>query len=177
VALGHRRIALLNGDVALSYATDRLAGFRAAMAQAGLPVPAAFIAAERPSESYGYTAALAMLSGRAGPRPTALVCGSTLIAAGALQAARDIGLSVPGDLSVVAHDDALPQLRAIAFDPALTVTRSPLRDACGPLANHLIDHIDGRPVSALQTLVHAELIVRGSTGPSPLTGSQPWPLT
>lgn len=177
VALGHRRIALLNGDVALSYATDRLEGFARAMAQAGLPVPPAFIAAERPSESYGYTAALAMLSGQAGPRPTALVCGSTLIAAGAMQAARHLNLSVPADLSIVAHDDALPQLSAISFEPALTVTRSPLRDACEPLANHLIDHIDGTPATALQTLVHADIIVRGSTGPAPVTGSDPWPLT
>jgi LacI family transcriptional regulator len=174
-ALGHRRIALLNGDVGLSYAAERLAGFRAAMG--ALPVPPAFIAAERPSESYGYTAALAMLSGRSGPRPTALVCGSTLIAAGAMQAARDVGLTIPGDLSVIAHDDALPQLRAINFTPALTVTRSPLRDACAPLAQHLIDHIDGAPVAALQTRVRADLIVRNSTGPAPATGDVPWPLT
>ncbi|MGQ0610228.1 MAG: substrate-binding domain-containing protein [Paracoccaceae bacterium] len=177
LALGHRRIALLNGDVSLTYAADRLEGFSQAMAAAGLPVPRAFVAAQRPSESYGYTAALAMLSGRAGPRPTALVCGSTLIAAGAAQAARDLRLVIPADLSIVAHDDALPQLRAINFEPALTVTRSPLRDACGPLANHLIDHIDGVPPRALQTLAHADIIVRGSTGPAPATGTDPWPLT
>jgi len=176
-ALGHRRIALLNGDVRLAYATDRLAGFRAAMADAGLPVPAAFVAAERPSESYGYTAALAMLSGRAGPAPTGILCGSVLIAAGVMQAARDMGLAVPGALSVVAHDDALPQLRAINFEPALTVTRSPLRDACVPLASHLIDHIDGTPADRLQTRVRAELIVRNSTGPVPSGGGQPWLLT
>jgi LacI family transcriptional regulator len=176
-ALGHRRIALLNGDVGLAYAADRLRGFEAAIAGAGLAVPAAFIAAGRASENLGYTATLAMLSGRSGDRPTALVCGSTLIAAGAIRAARDAGLRVPRDLSVVAHDDALPQLRAISFDPALTVTRSPLRDACGPLAQHLVDHVDGAPASRLQTLVRAELIVRGSTGPVPEGGGTPWPLT
>jgi LacI family transcriptional regulator len=174
-ALGHRRIALLNGDVGLSYAADRLAGFRRAMGRA--PIPAPFVAAERPSESYGYTAALAMLSGRDGLRPTALICGSTLIAAGAMQAARDVGLTIPGDLSIIAHDDALPQLRAINFQPALTVTRSPLRDACGPLAQHLADHIDGTPAARLQTLVRADLIVRQSTGPAPVEGDVPWPLT
>ncbi|MCX7300895.1 MAG: substrate-binding domain-containing protein [Rhodobacterales bacterium] len=176
-ALGHRRVALLNGDVRWSYAADRLSGFRDAMAEAGCPVPDAFISTERPSESYGYTAALAMLSGRAGPRPTAMICGSTLIAAGVLQAARDLSLSVPADLSVVAHDDALPQLRAIAFDPALTVTRSPLRDACKPLADALIDHIGGAPAKGLQTLVRAELIVRNSTAPVPDTGVSRWPST
>jgi LacI family transcriptional regulator len=174
LALGHRRIALLNGDISLAYASDRLEGFTKAMDNAGLPVPPAFIAAQRPSESYGYTAALAMLSGQDGPRPTALVCSSTLIAAGAIQAARDLRLIIPADLSIVAHDDALPQLRAINFEPALTVTRSPLRDACGPLANHLIDHIDGKPACELQTLARADVIVRGSTGPAPAKGIAPW---
>ncbi len=174
-ALGHRRIALLNGDMRLAYALDRRAGFLATMEEKGLPVPPAFLTAEAPSESYGYTAALAMLSGRFGARPTALVCGSTLIAAGVLRAVRDLGLSVPGDVSVMAHDDALPQHRAIAFDPALTVTRAPLREACAPLAGLLIDHIDGAPATELQRLVRAETIVRNSTGPVPEGGDDPWP--
>jgi LacI family transcriptional regulator len=174
-ALGHRRIALLNGDMRLSFAHDRRAGFQAAMAQAGLAVPETMIAAESPSESYGYTAALAMLS--APCPPTALVCGSTLIAAGALQAARDRGLSVPADLSVIAHDDALPQFRAINFSPALTVTRAPLRDACQPLAQALVARIAGTAARELQTRRKADLIVRSSTGPAPLGGGDPWHST
>ncbi len=176
-ALGHKRIALLNGDPGHAYAADRLAGFAAAMRSADLRVPVAFMAGAAPSESFGYAQALAMLAGQHGTPPTAFVCASTLIAAGVMQAVEDRGLRVPDDVSVIAHDDALPQTRAINFSPALTVTRAPLRDACAPLANHLIDHINGTPARALQTLLRAELIRRGSTGPVPSGGEMPWPST
>lgn len=174
-ALGHKRIALLNGDQGHAYAADRLAGFSAAMRQAELRVPAAFMTNALPSESYGYAQALAMLAGQHGAAPTAFVCASTLIAAGVMQAVEDRGLRVPDDVSIIAHDDALPQTRAINFSPALTVTSAPLRDACVPLANHLIDHINGAEPRQLQTLLRAELILRGSTGPAPDGGDQPWP--
>ncbi len=175
--LGHRRIAFLNGDLRLAFARDREAGFSDGMARAGLTVPLAFSVSGPSSESYGYTRALAMLSGRLGPRPTAILCSSTLIAAGVMRAAADLDLKVPEDLSVMAHDDALPQYRAIEFTPPLTVTRSPLRDACVPLANHLIDLIDGADPKTLQTQIRAELIVRASTGPVPQEGTDPWPQT
>lgn len=174
-ALGHKRIALLNGNRAHAYAADRAAGFLAAMTRAGLPVPGPFVVSDEPSESFGYAQALAMLAGHKGRPPTAFVCASTLMAAGVMQAIADRGLSVPDDISVIAHDDALPQLRAINFNPALTVTRAPLRDACTPLADMLVDHIDGVAASKLQTLLRAEVIVRGSTGPVPAKGDTPWP--
>lgn len=174
-SLGHRRIALLNGPLRYSYAHDRLRGFRDAMTGEGLGMPPAFVQSDAETETDGYTRALAMLSGRDGARPTAIVCASTLIAAGVIRAARDRGLRVPDDLSVIAHDDALPLMRAVSFDPALTVTRAPLRDACVPLANLLIDLVGG--ASAEQKIHRAELIVRASTGPVPSKEQEPWPLT
>jgi LacI family transcriptional regulator len=80
-------------------------------------------------------------------------------------------LSVPGDVSVVAHDDGLPDLRAEEFDPPLTVTRAPLTDACAPLAAALLDLIDGTAAEALQIEVRAPLILRRSTGPAPKDGA------
>jgi len=172
--LGHRRIGLINGAMRYAFARDRLDGFTAAMQTRNLTVPDAFIAEEAETEGHGYTLALPMLSGRLGPRPTGLICTTTLVASGVLKAARHLDLSVPGDLSVIAHDDALPNLSATDLDPALTVTRSPLRDACIPLANLLIDHIRGGSANDLQTLVRAELLVRASTGPVPKEGQEPW---
>lgn len=174
IALGHRRIGLLNGDPLLCYGRERLAGFRAAMAAAGLTVPDGFAVSDRPSENYGYCAALTMLSGRQGIRPTALVCGAVPIAAGALRAARDLRLAVPRDLSVIAHDDDLPELDAAMLEPGLTVTRSAVRDACGPLANHLIDLLHGAAAKGLQTQVRASLVVRSSTGPVPDGAGEGW---
>lgn len=160
--LGHRRIGLINGELHAAYAQDRLKGFVEALTSFGHS--ADWIRNGARVESQGYTMALDLLS--ATPRPTALVCASTLIAAGAMRAINDLDLNVPGDVSIMAHDDALPLTRAINFDPALTVTRAPLRDACVPLANMLIDHINGTPTSELQKVIEAELIVRGSTGPA-----------
>lgn len=174
VALGHRRIAFLNGLTRFAYAADRRSGYLAAMAQAGLAVPSWTLAEDEPSSDYGYRAALSLLAGQNGPPPTAILCASTLVAEGVMAAARDRGLRVPADLSVIAHDDALPLLRAINFEPALTVTRAPLREASVPLANALVDVIEGADPRGLQTLARAELIVRGSTGPAPEGGGPPW---
>lgn len=161
-ALGHRHIALINGGLHHAYAVDRYDGFNDAIAQYGLT---GSVENGASLESHGYTAALNMLS--SGEAPTAFMCASTLIAGGVIRAVRDKGLRVPEDVSVMAHDDALPLTRAINFDPALTVTRAPLRDACAPLANILIDYLNGKALEDCQVLVKADLIVRGSTGPAP----------
>ena len=172
-ALGHRRIALLNGKTKYAYALDRLQGYRAAMSENELPTHNSFVSADNETEAQGYAEALRMLSAKDALPPTGFVCGSTLVAAGVMRAAADRGLRVPEDLSVIAHDDALPHMRAVNFSPALTVTRAPLRDACQPLADLLIAHIKG--AAPEQQLLKAELIVRGSTGPAPQTGNDPWP--
>ncbi|RYG93056.1 LacI family transcriptional regulator [Loktanella sp. IMCC34160] len=172
--LGHRRIALLNGQAGRSYAQDREAGYRDAMGRAGLTVPEFAVQYGPANEDHGYTKGLALLSGRFGPRPTAIFCVSTPVAAGLYRAAQDIGLSIPGDLSVIAHDDAVPQMRAVNFEPALTVTRSPLRDACKPLAAKMEALLKGAPADILQTLAPVDLIARNSTGPVPTEGETPW---
>ena len=161
--LGHRRIALINGAPQQAYAADRLAGFVAAMTARGLAAGPVVQGAE--VESDGYAHALDLLA-RA-DAPTAFVCVTTVIAAGVLKAVRDRGLRVPEDVSVMAHDDALPQMRAINLIPPLTVTRAPLRDACAPLANILLDHLGGVPAAQLQVMQEIDTIVRGSTGPAP----------
>ncbi len=161
--LGHKRIALINGDKGGAHAADRVQGFIAAATAHGLS--ADMVRSGATLERHGYTHALDLLAGEA--PPTAFVCATTLVAAGVLKAAKDRGLRVPDDVSVVAHDDALPLMRAINFDPALTVTRAPLRDACAPLADMLVEHLGGTPARDLQNIINAELIVRGSTGPAP----------
>lgn len=174
-ALGHKRIAFLNGMEGYSHAVRRRQGYLDAMAEAGLPVAEGALTHDNPSEAAGYRQALSLLAGQRGAPPTAFMCSSMLLAEGVMRAVKDRGLSVPDDVSVIAHDDDLPLLRAISFTPALTVTRAPLRDACVPLANALIDLIGGADPSTLQTLARAELIVRDSTGPAPEHGETPWP--
>lgn len=160
--LGHRRIAYLNGEMRRAYAGDRDAGFHDRMQALGLSAESV---GDLTGDQDGYTVTLRLLAEP--ERPTAIVCASTTIAGGVMRAISDRGLRIPQDISVMAHDDALPLTRARNFSPALTVTRAPLRDACVPLATMLHGLLDGGDTASCQQLDTAELIVRDSTGPAP----------
>lgn len=173
--LGHRRIGLINGPADHAFAIERRAGLVTALASHGLTLPDSFNASGAMSEAQGYRTALRMLGGRQGPRPTAIVCASTALAAGVLRAAGDLGLSVPDDLSIIAHDDHAPQYRAEEMVPPLTVTSAPLTDACAPLVSLLAAQLQGNPHNVpLQVQHRPELIVRASTGPVPAGEAEPW---
>jgi DNA-binding LacI/PurR family transcriptional regulator len=97
---------------------------------------------------------------------TALVCGSDLMALGALQACRSRKLSVPGDISVIGYDDSA----AMAYTgPPLTTIRQSIPAMCNAAVRALHDELAGRPVPRQEYLFQPELIVRGSTGAAPST--------
>lgn len=169
--LGHRAFLFLNGPEDVHFSNERRRGFDAALAEHTQPGVRAEIRHAHMTETFGYTQTLGALSDRGGTRPTAIICASTVIAAGVVRAVRDKGLAIPKDISVVAHDDAAPQLRAVSFSPALTVTRSPLRDACEPLADMVQAILKGKDIKSLQVTCEADFIVRQSTGPAPGGGS------
>lgn len=172
--LGHCRIAMLNSPPQYTFAAERLRGFTQTLAGFGLTTPDRFIFHGPQTEEFGYTRTRAALSGRLGPMPSAFICASTLSALGVVRAVRGRNLRIPEDISVIAHDDAIPSLRAVGFEPALTVTSAPLRDACAPLADKLIDLLAGVPAQKLQTTFDPPLVIRNSTGPAPQAARQPW---
>jgi LacI family transcriptional regulator, repressor for deo operon, udp, cdd, tsx, nupC, and nupG len=108
----------------------------------------------------GHAAAVAMVERGC----TAIVCGSDMMALGAIRGARSLGLTVPGDVSVVGFGDS----PLIAFtDPPLTTVREPV-DAVGIAAvQALLDESDGIPAPGSELLFRPELVVRGSTGSGP----------
>lgn len=159
--LGHTRIALINGPETLAFSADRRTGFEEAMRSRGRKTNPEWIASGTLSESTGYLAALRLLN-RLESRLTAIVCSSTLVARGAYRAAADSGLGIPADVSIIAHDDDVPDLPAASFTPSLSATFSPLTDACGPLAETLLASIRGE-TSDLQTVSRPELFARAST--------------
>ncbi|MEY9846764.1 LacI family DNA-binding transcriptional regulator [Streptacidiphilus sp. MAP5-3] len=92
---------------------------------------------------------------------TAIVCGSDLMAFGAIRAARARGLTVPGDISVVGFDDS----PLIAFaDPPLTTIRQPVESMGAAAVNVLLEEIGGNPAQRGEFVFQPELVVRGSTG-------------
>jgi LacI family transcriptional regulator len=164
--MGHRRIALINGLAGRPYVTTRTRGFNAACAAAGIPPAHRLETHGEMDAAHGLVSTVAMFNG-AGPRPTAIICGNVRIAQGVYQALSSLHLSIPGDVSVVAHDDHLPELRASAFFPSLTVTKAPLRESWKPMADCLAGAIEGRPLKELQQLGAYEFIARNSVAPPP----------
>ncbi|HUX69687.1 MAG TPA: LacI family DNA-binding transcriptional regulator [Cellulomonadaceae bacterium] len=97
---------------------------------------------------------------------TAIVCGSDLMALGAIRAVRARGLRVPEDVSVVGYDDS----PLIAFtDPPLTTVRQPVQAMGHAAVSALMAEISGAQSPRTELLFHPELIVRGSTGAAPAT--------
>lgn len=97
------------------------------------------------------------------PRPTALLCRSDELALGAMEAARDLGLSVPGDLSVVGFDD-IPA--ASLANPPLTTVRQPLDEKGRRVGDLALALLSGRRPPRQRPL-GVGLEVRSSTAPAP----------
>ncbi|WMC11553.1 substrate-binding domain-containing protein [Oceanimonas pelagia] len=120
LGLGHRRIGCITGPAGQRASEERLAGFRAAMAAAGLTVRQEWIV-DGGFELAGGKAAMERLLALPG-RPTAVFACNDMMAAGALRALADAGLAVPGDISVVGYDN-IELARYLV--PALTSIEQP----------------------------------------------------
>jgi LacI family transcriptional regulator, repressor for deo operon, udp, cdd, tsx, nupC, and nupG len=163
LALGHRSIAHIGGAVDsetdFHMPTNRRAGYEAALEAFGVPIdPQLFGAADFTIEG-GYIAAK-QLFGNPRKRPTALFAASDEMAIGAILAARDMGLHVPDDISVIGVDDH----QLAAFFGLTTVAQYPQRQ--GQLAVEiLMDQLHpGRPGPlTVNTPLKYDLIVREST--------------
>jgi LacI family transcriptional regulator len=171
LAGGHRRIAVLNGPRGRSYAEARRRGHLAALDAWGVAPELDLHRFGPMTEAEGHLAALA-LWGR-GRRATAVQCGSMRLARGVTRTLAALGLEVPGDVSVVAHDDAFPGFAPTSFEPRLTTTRSPLAEGWPHLARMLVAALDGVPVASLQRLGEVTLAQGESVGPPPAAEPAP----
>ncbi len=157
VHLGHKRIAHIAGPLSTTTGAERAAGYRDALRAHGLPVDAALMAeAAAYSEDAGHAAARRLLAGA----PTAIFAANDLLAIGALRAARETGVRVPADLSLVGIND-IPMVGLL--DPPLTTARVPQREMGAVAARMLIGLVERQPVAERHVLLDTELVVRGST--------------
>lgn len=163
LALGHRRIALIDGRGDMPFSIARHAGVEAALAAQGGHLDPALVHQGPMTVEAGATAAERLL---AGTPPTGIVAGNLMLARGVMRVLAARGIDVPGDMSLVAHDDVIARYPAEAFDPPIARTRSPLRDAWGPLADGLAAAIAGRPLSEQQILLPVEFVEGASLGPA-----------
>lgn len=154
---GHRAIACVtNAPLTYTAASDRLAGYREALADASLPADPALVAAGDFDAASGHRAMAAIL---ARARPDAVFVASDVVALGAIGAIREAGLRVPEDVSVVGFDD-IPL--AAFFDPPLTTIRLPAHELGLAAGTAVLDLIAGRDVQ-IRTLLETQIVVRSST--------------
>lgn len=165
-SMGHRRIGLAVGPNRFVPVVRKRAAFIDALVrQTGIsPQEAGDLIAHSLFAVEGGQAAAHHLLGLG---VTAIVCGSDLMALGAIRTVRQRGLRVPEDVSVVGYDDS----RLIAFtDPPLTTVRQAVTAMGTAAVQALLDAIGGRPAPRDEFVFRPELVVRASTGPAPGAG-------
>jgi LacI family transcriptional regulator len=157
---GYRDLAMLGAD-AEGDVGERWQGVNLALAEHGStaapPVPCDF------TVDGGLTAARELL--RRPVRPEALVCADDQVALGALLAAEELGLNVPGDVAVTGWDDIMAARHA---RPALTTVRQPMRELGARAARALDELITGVRATPRHQTLATELVVRTSCGEHPL---------
>ncbi|MBA15125.1 MAG: LacI family transcriptional regulator [Sphingomonas sp.] len=160
VALGHRRIGFIGGDPEYELSAWRVEGWKAAMADAGLDIDGLLTEGDFGYES-GRAAAEQLLSAEVGA--TAIIGSADQLQA-VMECARQRGLAVPRDLSLVSFDDT-PIVRFA--HPPLTAVHQPIAEVAEAAVELIIEQQRRKKPSTEPRIVTASLIVRESTGPAP----------
>ena len=158
ISLGHEDIALLCGPYACAKRNyDRLLGYKAAHAHHGLLFREDLVRSQAPTFLDGHASMRALLA--LPVPPTAVLCVNDYLAIGAIRAAHEMGLAVPGDLSVCGFDDV--DISAY-FNPPITTMKTPGEQMGRMAAEAIIKSIDERVQVCSQYMLDAELVVRKS---------------
>jgi DNA-binding LacI/PurR family transcriptional regulator len=162
IRLGHRRIATITGPPATLCSQARLDGYRAALERAEIPADPAYVRAGNFHHPGAMQEALTLLE--LSDPPTAIFAASDEQALGVYEAARQLGLQIPDDLSVVGFDD-VPMAGWVA--PPLTTIRQPLSEMAALATRTLLSDAGTRRPGNRRIELSTKLIVRTSTAPPP----------
>ncbi len=160
--LGHRRIGVIAGPENLLCSRARLDGYRAAMDAAGVEVDAELIRHGNFYVNEAITEGRFLLDRDPSTRPTAIFALNDLQALGVYLAARDLGLHIPDDLSVVGFDD-IPTARWAS--PPLTTVKQPLVQMAVTAAQLVLRLAAGERPTETRIELATALVVRSSTAP------------
>lgn len=160
--LGHKRIACIAGPSDLGSSSGRVAGHRAALRAAGLGVDQSLVVRGDFRDHSGYVATQKLLK-RSKP-PTAIFACNDLMAIGAMAAARDAGLSVPEDISVVGFDDIH---LAGYLNPPLTTVAQPMAELGRVAAELLLQRLVDRSLPPRRVMLRNRLVIRRTTAVAP----------
>jgi LacI family transcriptional regulator len=154
--LGYRRFAVLGGPTGLITAVDRLAGFRAGLSAAGVPLPRGAVIHGDFTRDAAYEAGRELFAG--GSSVDCVFAVNDVMAVGVMAAARHHGLRLPDDVGVAGFDDILT-LRDVV--PALTTVRVPLLEMGADAMRRVLDPDTVPGVRR----VRCEVVIRDSTAP------------
>ena len=160
LALGHRSVAIITGPQGWAATEERRLGYHAALARAGIRPDPELVEVGNWEIPSGREAASRFLD-RA-DRPTAIFAFNDEMAIGAMQAAHERGLRVPGDLSIVGFDGVE---RGELLVPQLTTVRQPLAEMGRMAVTLLLRLLDQRRIEALRLELATSFVERESTGP------------
>jgi DNA-binding LacI/PurR family transcriptional regulator len=159
--LGHERIGLVSSSNRYISTALRLSAYRDALAEAGLPIREECVRRGAADYSFksGFDSARNLME--LADRPTALLCISDMLALGAIASAKEMGLRVPEDVTVVGFDDVE---HTTMFHPYVTTVAQPCAEI-GRKAMELLESAIARTPVSREALLPHRLIVRESSAP------------
>jgi LacI family transcriptional regulator len=159
LALGHQRIGFITGRMDVVCSRDRLQGYRDGLTEVGLPFDAELVREGDFLQASGFKHAQSLL--QLENPPTAIVASNDVMALGAMDATKALGLTVGKDISIVGFDDIYMASQAY---PPLTTVRQPLAEMGETAVELLVTLLQGQTILTLRRELPTELIVRESTG-------------
>jgi LacI family transcriptional regulator len=159
IQIGHRRIGMVIDNLEISTNTERLAGYKRALTEAGLPVEENLIQSCQFTEQSAFDVALTMLGQP--QRPTALFAANNFMTLGILHAAQQLGLRIPPDLALVGFDE----LDWVAYSPLqITVVAQPVAQMGNMAAQRLLARLQGDQTPPMEIRLKTDFIIRKSCG-------------
>lgn len=157
--LGHTRVAVLSEPSKVSSSQERVRGFREALIKAGYTLEPNQIRESAADLSSAKKEALLLLGEI--DHPTGLFCCNDIQAIGALQAAKDLGLRVPEDVSIIGFDNTI---LASVTSPPLTTVAQPIEDLGHRAVDLLIEELKDERKEPQKIVLKPELVIRDSAG-------------
>jgi LacI family transcriptional regulator len=156
-ALGHRRIAFVTGPIRLHSAQSRLAAFKKALGECGIPVDETLVIEADHTMEGGMAASRTLMTHK--DLPTAVMCSNDMLAIGVLHQVSRSGLRVPDDISIIGFDDI--HMAAMVIPPLTSIQMS-RTDIASAAVSALRGHLEGSPKREYG--IDTRLVVRESTG-------------
>ncbi len=160
VSLGHDKIGFIGGPANVQSSQDRMETYKAVLSEHGLPLHPRWAVFASFTQEAGREWGRALLSRK--DRPTAIFAANDLIALGVMEAAEELGVRIPEELSLVGYNNisyaALPRIQ-------LTTVAQPASEMGEIAAEYIMDLIDGKARPKLRKVLRPSLVVRRTTAP------------